>query len=46
MDTIFVNSENSRNCEYHVLVLKLTDKLDIKKVLLYQTLVFTIPGKT
>ena len=30
MDTIFMNSENSRTAEYHVLVLKLTDKLDFK----------------
>ena len=29
MDTIFMNSENSRTFEYHVLVLKLTDKLDL-----------------
>ena len=29
MDTIFMNSENSRTSEYHVLVLKLTDKLDL-----------------
>ena len=31
MDTIFMNSENSRTSEYHVLVLKLVDKLDLKK---------------
>ena len=31
MDTIFMNSENSRNSEYHVLVLKLADKLDLKR---------------
>ena len=31
MDTIFINSENSRNSEYHVLVLRLTDKLDLRK---------------
>ena len=31
MDTIFVNSENSRTSEYHVLVLKLTDKLDLRR---------------
>ena len=31
MDTIFINSENSRISEYHVLVLKLTDKLDLKR---------------
>ena len=29
MDTIFMNSENSRTCEYHVLVLTLADKLDL-----------------
>ena len=29
MDTIFMNSENSKTSEYHVLVLKLTDKLDL-----------------
>ena len=46
MDTIFMNSENSRTSEYHVLVLKLTDKVDLKKVLLYQILVFTVHGKT
>ena len=31
MDTIFMNSKNSRTSEYHVLVLKLTDKLDLKR---------------
>ena len=47
MDTIFMNSENSRTSEYHILVLKLADKLEeVKKVLLYQILVFTIHGKT
>ena len=50
MDTIFMNSENSRTSEYHVLVLKLTDKLNLrrdqKRVLLYQILVFTMHGKT
>ena len=30
MDTIFMNSDNSRTFEYHVLVLKLTDKLDLR----------------
>ena len=29
MDTIFMNSENSKTSEHHVLVLKLTDKLDL-----------------
>ena len=31
MDTIFMNSEDSRTSEYHVLVLKLTDKLDLRR---------------
>ena len=31
MDTIFMNSENSKTSEYYVLVLKLTDKLDLKR---------------
>ena len=31
MDTIFMNSENSRTSEYHALVLKLTDKLDLRR---------------
>ena len=31
MDTIFVNSENSGASEYHVLVLKLADKLDLRR---------------
>ena len=31
METIFMNSVNSRNSEYHVLVLKLTDKLDLRR---------------
>ena len=35
MDTIFNNSENSRTSEYHVLVVKIPDKL-----------VFTTHGKT
>ena len=30
MDTIFMDSENSRTSEYHVLVLKLTNKLDLR----------------
>ena len=30
MDTIFMNSENSRTSEYHVFVLKLADKLDLR----------------
>ena len=31
MDTIFMNAEKSRTSKYHVLVLKLTDKLDLKR---------------
>ena len=31
MDTIFINSENSKTSEYHVLVLKHTDKLDLRR---------------
>ena len=31
MDTIFMNSENSRTTEYHVLLLKLGDKLDLRR---------------
>ena len=49
MDTIFMDSENSRTSEYHVLKLKLTNKLDqkeVKKLLRYQILVFIIRGKT
>ena len=39
-----MNSENSRTSGYHVLLLKLAD--EVKKVLLYQVLVFTIHGET
>ena len=31
MDTIFMDSENNRTSEYHVLVLKLTNKLDLRR---------------
>ena len=31
MDTIFMNPENSRTSEYHVLVLKIADKLDLRR---------------
>ena len=44
-----MNSENSKTFEPYVLILKLTDKLDLRrgeKVLLYQTLVFTTHGKS
>ena len=33
MDTIFMNSENSKNSETHVLILKLTNKLDLALIL-------------
>ena len=49
MDSILMNSENSRTSEYHVLVLKLADILDLRrgqKVLHCQILLFTIHGKT
>ena len=31
MDTIFINSENSRTSEYNVLALKLSDKLGLRR---------------
>ena len=31
MDTIFMNSENSRTSDYYVLELKLADKLDLRR---------------
>ena len=31
MDTIFMNSENSKTSERHVLIFKLTDELDLKR---------------
>ena len=30
MDTIFMSSENSITSKYHVLIFKLTDKLDLR----------------
>ena len=44
-----MNSENNKTSKPHVLVLYLTDKIDLwrdEKLLLYQILVFTIQGKT
>ena len=49
MDTLFLNSEKSKALEHHVSVLKLADKLDLRrgeKLLLYRILVFIIRGKT
>ena len=31
MDTIFMNSENSKPSEPYVLILRLTDKLDLRR---------------
>ena len=31
MDTIFINSENSKTSKYDILVPKLTDKLDLRR---------------
>ena len=31
MDTIFMNSENSKTSKPHVVILKLTDKLDLRR---------------
>ena len=48
MDTIFMNSENSKTSDPHRLLINLTDKINLKRsenMLLYQTLVFTIHGK-
>ena len=49
MDTIFMNSEYNKTSEYHVLVLKLADKLDLRrgqKSTALSNHVFTIHGKT
>ena len=49
MDTIFINSDNSKTSEPHVLILNLTDKVNLRrgeKILLYQILVFVTHGKT
>ena len=31
MDTIFMNSENSKSSNLHVLIIKFTDKLDLRR---------------
>ena len=46
---MFMNSGNSKTSEPNVLIFKLTDiqiQEEVKKILLYQILVFTIHGKT
>ena len=48
MDTMPMNSKNSKTFEPHRLLLNLTDKINLKKVinmLLYQILAFAIYGK-
>ena len=30
MDAIFINSENSRTSEYHVLLLNITNKIELR----------------
>ena len=48
MDTIFMNSENSKTSKPHVLILKITDTMDLtrgEKKLLYQILVYITHGK-
>ena len=49
MDTIFMNSENIKTSEPHFLILKLTDKLDLRigeKSLTLSNLIFITHGKT
>ena len=48
MDTIFMNSANKRTSKPHVLILKLTDKLHLRRdeKSIDQILVLTIHGKT
>ena len=48
MDTICINSENSKTSDSYRLLLNLANRINLKKVinmLLYQTLAFTIHGK-
>ena len=47
MDTILMNSENSKISDSHRLLLNLLDKINLKsdKCVVYQTLAFTIHGK-
>ena len=45
MDTIYLNSKNSKISNPHRLLLNLTDKIDLRRktnILLYQILAFTI----
>ena len=45
MNTIFINTENGRTSEHRVLLLNLTNKIEAKKLLHYQILVFITHGK-
>ena len=48
MDTIFMNSQNSKTSDLHRPLLNLSDKINLEKVinmLLYQILAFTVRGK-
>ena len=48
MDTIFINSENSKISDPHRLFVNLLDKINLKrseKYVLHQILAFTIHGK-
>ena len=49
MDTIFMNSKNSKSPEPYVSIFKLTDKLDLRrgeKNVAFEALVFITHGKT
>ena len=49
MDTIFMNSKNSKTSKPHILRLKLADKLDLRigeRLLHYRILAFITHGKT
>ena len=48
MNTIFMNSKNSKTSDLYRLLLNRTDKIVLKRkdnILLYQILAFTIHGK-
>ena len=48
MDAIFINPENSRTSEYHVLSLNPTNEIDLRseKTVALSNLIFIIHGKT
>ena len=48
LNTIFMNSKNSKTSDLHKILLNLTEKINLKKeinLLLYQMLAYTIHGK-